>query len=256
MNLKLRGRKAIITGATRGIGRAIAETLAAEGVDLGICARHDDPVKKTVATLKRFGGNVTGAAIDVANGPSLKGWISEAGESLGGIDILVCNASAMATLNNECDWKSSFQTDLMGTVRAVEAAKPFLECAGAQSGDASIVIISSVSAAEAFFESAYGATKAALIHFAKGIARREASKHVRANVVSPGMVYFKGSVWSTLEEQSPENFKRSLGLNPMGRMGSPSEIANAVAFLASPVSSFTSGVNLVIDGALMARVNY
>src|ERR1700733_787292 len=256
MNLKLKGKKAVITGATRGIGRAMAETRAAEGVDLGICARNEDAVKETVTTLKKFGGYVTGSAIDVANGPSLKAWIPEAGESLGGIDILVCNASAMATLNNESDWNISFQTDLMGTVRAVAAAKPFLERAGAQSGDASIVIISSVSASEAFFESAYGATKAALIHFAKGVARREAGKHVRANVVSPGMVYFKGSVWNTLEEQSPEVFKRSLGLNPMGRMASPSEIASAVAFLASPVSSFTSGVNLVIDGALVARVNY
>jgi 3-oxoacyl-[acyl-carrier protein] reductase len=118
------------------------------------------------------------------------------------------------------------------------------------------VIISSVSAAETSAPSAYGAIKAALIHFAKGVAREAASKRLRCNVISPGTIYFKGGVWGNAEEQAPDFFKMMVGRNPTGRMGRPEEIAAAVAFLASPLSAFTTGVNLVVDGAITQRVNF
>jgi energy-coupling factor transporter ATP-binding protein EcfA2 len=149
--------------------------------------------------------------------------------------------------------------DLMGAVRSVEAAKPFLQQAAAEKGDAAIVIIASVSAVMAYPQwdpSPYGAVKAALINFAKGVERHEASKGIRANVVSPGTVYFTGGFWKTMEQNMPDLFKDLMRRNPMGRMATPQEIAKAVVFLASPASSFTTGINLVVDGALTARVNF
>lgn len=256
MDLHLKGKKAIVLGGTRGIGRAIAETLIAEGVDVGLCARQADQVKDAVGTLKAKGAKVVGASVDIADGTALKKWIGEAGEQLGGIDILISNASALGIGNNEAAWQSGLKIDIMGAVNAFDAALPLLEKAAAANGDASFVMISSVSAAEAQSASAYGAIKAALIHYAKGVAREQAKKKIRANVVSPGTVYFKGGVWNMIEQNMPDRYNAAMKANPMGRMGNPQEIANAAVFLASPVSSFTTGANLVVDGGITQRVNF
>ena len=265
MDLGLKGKKAVVTGATRGIGRAIAETLAAEGCDVAICARNAEQVAETVAALKAKGVNATGGVLDIGDGEALKKWIRQAGDDLGGIDVLVSSASALTgvtlpSTGGEEEWGRYFNIDLMGAVRAVAAAKPYLEKAAAAKGDAAIVIVSSTSAAEATSPSAYGAIKAALIHLAKGLAKEEAPKHVRVNTVSPGTVYFKGGIWNKREESESEQvraiFAAALRRNPLGRMATPQEIANAVAFLASPASAFTTGSNLIVDGAITNRVNF
>lgn len=256
MDLGLKGKKAIVTGATRGIGRAIAETLAAEGADVAICARDPDQVKEAVKALKTRGVNVIGGVVDIADGGAFRAWITEAGQALGGIDILVSSAGAMAGQNNEKDWEANFKTDVLGAVRSIEAAKPFLEKAAAEKGDAAIVIIASAGAAEADEEGSYGPMKAALIHFAKGVARQQAPKRIRANVISPGAIYFKGGFWNAVQQNAPELFAAFMKRNPMGRLGSPQEVANAAVFLASPAASFTTGINMVIDGAFTARVNF
>ncbi len=256
MDLGLRGKRAVITGATRGIGRAIAETFAAEGADVAICARNPAQVQEAVAALKRKGVNAVGGAVDIADGPAFKAWIAEAGRALGGIDILVPNASALAFPSSEKSWEAGFQIDILGTVRAVDAAKPFLEQAAAARGDAAIVIIATSGVAEAQAESPYHAVKASLIHYAKGLARQYAALHLRANVVSPGTVYFKDGVWNLVEKNDPQRFEATLKRNPTGRMATPQEVANAVVFLASPASTFTTGINLLVDGAITARVNY
>ena len=256
MDLGLNGKRAIVTGASRGIGRAIAETLAAEGADVAVCARGEAGVRETVEALTAVGGRAWGAAVDIADGPKLKDFVAEAADRLGGIDILISNASALTRGASEEDWKQMFDVDLMGAVRALEAARPQLEKAGAERGDAAFIITSSVSAAETSAPSAYGAIKAALIHFAKGVARDGAPRRLRCNVVSPGTVYFKGGVWGNAEERAPEFFKTMIARNPTGRMATPQEIAAATVFLASPVSSFTTGVNLVVDGAITQRANF
>ena len=256
MDFRLQGKNALILGGTRGIGRAIAETLAAEGCNIGICARNPDQVKGTVAALAATGIKATGASVDITDGKALKAWIQEAGEQLGGIDILVSNASALAIGNTEEAWRGGFDIDIMGAQRSVDAALPSLEAAAENNGDAAILFVSSVSAAETTNISAYGAIKAALIHFAKGVAKEYAPKNIRANVVSPGTVYFKGGVWNMIEENMPDVFNETLDRNPMGRMATPQDIANAAAFLVSPVSSFTTGVNLVVDGAITSRINF
>lgn len=256
MDLGLKGKKALITGATRGIGRAIAETLAAEGADLAICARNPDQVAEAVVALKKKGVNVVGGVVDIADGAALKKWVAEAGKALGGLDIVVANASALAQGNGEDAWRACFEIDVMGARNLCEAALPFLEKSAASNGDASAVIISSISAAETESAGAYGALKAAQIHLAKGLAKEHAGKHVRFNTVSPGTVYFKGGVWNIVEEHMPDMFKATMARNPMGRMATPQDIANATVFLSSPASSFTSGINMIVDGALTHRVNF
>jgi 3-oxoacyl-[acyl-carrier protein] reductase len=256
MDLQLKGKKAIVIGASRGIGKAIAEALADEGCDVAICARGQAGVDAVVASLKAKGVKAIGGAVDIADGPALKDWITETAGALGGLDVLVSNASALTLGAGEEDWKAMYDLDLMGAVRSLEAARPFLEKAGAEHGDAAFIITSSVSAAEASTPSAYGAIKAALIHYAKGVAREGAPRHLRCNVVSPGTVYFKGGVWGVTEERAPDFFKMMIARNPTGRMATPEEIAAATVFLASPLSAFTTGINMVVDGAISQRANF
>ncbi|MEQ9150764.1 MAG: SDR family oxidoreductase [Parvibaculum sp.] len=256
MDLGLKGRKAIVTGGTRGIGRAIAETLAAEGVDVAICARNQDQVDEAVAALSKLGVKATGGVADIADGAGLKKWIADTAKAMGGLDILVANASALANGNDEKSWRACFEIDVLGAVNAFEAALPYLTEAAKKSGDASATFISSISAAENDNANAYGAQKAAQIHLAKGLAREHAPAHVRINTVSPGTVYFKGGVWNMIEDHMPDMFKQAMSRNPTGRMATPQDIANATVFLASPASSFTTGTNLVVDGAISRRVNF
>jgi 3-oxoacyl-[acyl-carrier protein] reductase len=253
MDLGLKGLKAIVTGGTKGIGRAIAQTLAAEGTHVAFCARNADEVAQTTKEFERHGVTVLGRVADVADGPGLATFVADAAQALGGIDIVVANVSALAIPNEEANWRKTFDVDMMGTVRLVNAAMPWLE----KSAHASIVTISSVSGREIDFASGpYGAIKAALIHYTQGLAYHLAGKKIRANTVSPGNTYFKGGVWEQIEHGNPELFKMALGLNPTGRMGTPQEMANAAAFLASPAASFITGTNLVVDGALTKGVQF
>ena len=256
MDLGLKGRNAVVLGGTRGIGRAIADTLAGEGCGVAVCARNADQVAATVAELNAKGVRATGASVDITDGAALKSWISVVGQELGSVDMLFSNAGAMAQGGDPASWEQNFKLDVLGAVNAFEAARPLLEASGAKTGDAAVVIISSISAAIADNDSSYGPIKAALIHMAKGLARQYAGKKIRVNVVSPGTVYFKGGVWHLREQNTPEIFKGALARNPTGRMATPQDIANAAVFLASPASSFTTGSNLIVDGAISNRVNF
>jgi 3-oxoacyl-[acyl-carrier protein] reductase len=253
MDLGLKGRTALITGGTKGIGQAIAQTLAADGAHVAICARNAAEVEQSVRDLARHGVKAFGRAVDVGDGAALQAWVSDAAAALGGIDIVVANVSALAISNDENGWQQGFQVDMMGTVRLVNAAMPFLE----KSSHASIVTISSVSGREIDFAAGpYGAFKAAIVHYTQGLAYHLAGKHIRANSVSPGNTYFAGGVWNQIEVGNPELYKQALAMNPTGRMATPQEIANAVAFLASPAASFVTGTNLVVDGALTKGVQF
>jgi len=253
MDLGLAGKKALVTGGTKGIGRAVAEHFAAEGADVAICARNAAEVAAAVAALAAKGVRATGRAVDVADAPALASWVQQAGTELDGLDIVVSNVSALAIGQDEASWQAEFQTDMMGTVRTVNAAMPFLE----KSAAASIVVIASVSGREVDFAAGpYGVFKAALIHYAKGLSYQLASRNIRVNALSPGNTYFPGGVWEKIEHGNPELFSQALALNPTGRMGKPEEMARAVVFLASPAASFITGTNLVVDGALTRGVQF
>jgi 3-oxoacyl-[acyl-carrier protein] reductase len=251
MDLGLKGKRAIITGGSKGIGRAIAEGFAAEGADVSICARNAAEVAAAVTALQAKGVKAFGRALDVADGSALAAWISSSAAELGGIDALVCNVSALAVGDSPETWEKSFRVDMMHTVNAVAAAVPFLE----KSSCGSIVLISSVSGFEVDFAAgSYGAFKAALIHYAKGLSRQLVSKGIRVNCVSPGNTYFDGGIWQTIEKDMPELFDSTLKVNLTGKFGTPAEVASGVVFLSSPIASRISGTNLVIDGALTVAV--
>ena len=251
MDLGLKGLKAIVTGGTKGIGRHCAEIFAAEGADVAVCARNAGDVESTVAAITGKGVKGFGQAVDVSDKAAFEAFIAAAADALGGIDMVVANVSALAVADDEEAWKKGFETDLMHTVRLVNAAMPWLEKAAA----GSITAISSVSGRETDFTGpAYGAYKAALVHYMHGLAVKLAPQNIRANAVSPGNTYFDGGIWQQIEMGNPELFATALGLNPTGRMAKPEEIARGVVFLASPASSFTTGTNLVIDGALTRGV--
>ena len=253
MDLGLKGLRAIVTGGTKGIGRAIVETLAREGADVAFCARNADECAKTQDALTAFGVRAFAAPCDVGDAPALKAWVAASAEKLGGIDIVIANVSALSVSADEDSWKRGFEVDMMGCVRLVDAAMPFLT----ESKAASIVSISSVSGREIDFAAGpYGAFKAALIHYTQGLAYHLAGQNIRANSVSPGNTYFDGGIWNQIKDGNPELYKTALALNPTGRMGTPQEMANAAVFLASPAASFTTGANLVVDGALTRGVQF
>ena len=255
MDLGLNGKKAIVTGGTRGIGRAIVELLADEGCEVALCARTRTGVDEAVAAVASKGVKVHGGVVDVADTRALREWVGEAAAALGGLDVFVANVSALGMAPDEDTWRRSFDIDVMGTVAGVEAAIPLVE----QSSAGAIVVIGTTGAVEMYgtgLVRPYAAVKAALIPYVKGLARNLAGKGVRINMVSPGNVYFKGGVWNMVEERTPEVFRAMLSFNPTGRMGTPAEVANAVVFLASPRASFITGTNLIIDGALTQRVQF
>jgi 3-oxoacyl-[acyl-carrier protein] reductase len=251
MDLGLKGKNVLVTGGSKGIGRAIAELFADEGANVAICARNADEVGNVVKALAAKGVKAWGKPIDVADPVALKAWVEGAAAEFGGIDTMVCNVSALAVGDTPETWEKSFRTDMMHTVNSVAAAKPYLE----QSKSASIVIVSSVSGFEVDFAAgSYGAIKAALIHYSKGLSNQLIAKGIRVNVVSPGNTYFEGGIWQNIERGVPELYKTAMSLNPTGRMGTAQEVAAGVVFLASPVASRVSGTNLIIDGALTKAV--
>jgi 3-oxoacyl-[acyl-carrier protein] reductase len=240
MDLKLKGLRAAVTGGTKGIGRAIAETLAAEGADVAICARNADEVKAAAALLTKKGVRSIGQSVDVADAKAVKAWAGAVAAAFGGIDIIIANVSALAISGDEEGWRRGFEVDLMHSVRLVNAAMPWLE----KSSAGAIVTISSVSGREIDFAAG------------QGLAFQLAGKGIRANSVSPGNTYFEGGVWNQIKDGNPELYRTALSLNPTGRMGTPQEMANAAVFLASPVASFITGANLVVDGALTRGVQF
>jgi NAD(P)-dependent dehydrogenase (short-subunit alcohol dehydrogenase family) len=250
VDLQLTDARVLVTGGTRGIGRAIVEAFLDEGASVEFCARDAAEISAAEEALAGRGAGVRGAAVDVGDGAALIAWVAAAAERLGGLDAVVSNVSALAIPESEESWRTSFEVDLMGTVRLATAALPHL-----LRSRGSVTAISSVSGREIDFAAGpYGTMKAAIVHYIQGLAYQNAATGVRANTVSPGNTFFEGGVWDQIRQGQPELYSTALGLNPTGRMGTPQEMAGAVVFLASPVSSFTTGTNLVVDGALTRGV--
>lgn len=255
MELGIRGKNAIITGGSQGIGLGIAQVLADEGANVAICARSADRVAQAVETLAAKGVRAAGASVDVTDTEALRAWVDSVAGELGGIDIVVANTSAFSITNSLEDWRSGFEVDLIGNVSLIQAAAPYLE----KSSSGVVTIISSVAGVQHWaFEAdmAYGSFKAALIHHAKALSRTWSSKGIRVNSVSPGPVYSSDGPWGRVQQAHPELYEAMLAEAPFGRMGTPEEIGAAVAFLSSSRAAYISGINLVIDGNLSSRVQY
>jgi len=246
MDLQLNGTRVLVTGGTRGIGRAIVTAFLDEGATVGFCARDPEEVAATRQALQDR-GRVTGSVLDVGDAEALAAWVEESATAFGGLDVVVANVSALAIPDSEENWQASLNVDLMHTVRLVRAAMPHLE----RSEAASIIAISSVSGRESDFASGpYGTAKTAIVGYINGLALQLAQQGIRANTVSPGNTYFEGGVWAGIESGDPDLYQTAVGLNPTGHMGTPEEVAWPVVFLASPKARRVSGTNLVVDGAL------
>jgi 3-oxoacyl-[acyl-carrier protein] reductase len=253
MDLGLRGRKAIVTGATRGIGRAIVEQLAAEGADIGFCARNEDEIIETTAALKARGVNVIGSSVNVRDGEAYKAWLEKTATDLGGCDVFVANVSAGGGMDSEKNWWKNFEIDVLHTVRGCEALMPQLK----RSGQGAVVIISSTNAIETFAAPmAYNAMKAALITYSKQLSQFVGRDNVRVNSLCPGPIYFEGGAWEMIKGTNQKFYDSTVRQIPCGRMGTPDEVARVVTFLASPASSLITGANVVADNGYTKGVRY
>ncbi len=252
MDLGLQGKKAIVTGGKRGLGYAVAEVLCEEGVDVAICARDAQGVDAAVARLAEKGTKVYGAEVDAADGDAYRAWLDTAIGQLGGLDIFVHNVSG-ASGRGEGQWTKNLDLDVFGLTRGIEAITPAFEEAGA----GSIVALSSIAAQEEFAgPGSFGPMKAAMVAIANNYAQVLAPKGIRLNIVSPGPVFFEGGNWDTIKTHMEGFYNTIVEKMPMKRLGEPREVANAIAFLASPAASLITGANLVIDGGYTKRIKF
>ena len=252
MDLGLKGRKVILTGGSRGIGRAALEIFAAEGCDIAFFSRNPEQVAETVASLSRHGGKVIGEAFDMSDLAAYPDWLKSAAERLGGCDIFVPGASASGS-GATGDWDACLNTDVKGTVIGCETLEPYLE----KSGTGAIVIMSSTAAIETFIvPQAFNAIKGALLTYAKQLGQALGAKGIRVNAVSPGPISFPGGNWEAIKAAVPELHAATEAQFALGRWGGPEEVAKTIVFLASPASSYTTGTNVVIDGGYTKRVQF
>ncbi|NWK99126.1 3-ketoacyl-ACP reductase [Sphingobium lactosutens] len=252
MDLGLKGKKVILTGGSRGLGRAALDLFAEEGCDVAFFSRDADQVAETAKHLESHGGRVFGSAFTLDDIEAYKAWLDKAAKDLGGVDIFVHNVSASGA-GVGSDWNATLQLDIMGAVAAFEALEPYLE----KSDAASVVLMSSTAALETFLSAnAFNALKAALITYAKQQSQALGPKGIRVNVVSPGPISFPGGNWEKIKAARPELFDATAAKMVTGRFGTAEEVARSVVFIASPASSNTTGANLVVDGGYTKRVQF
>lgn len=251
MDLGLKDRNVIVTGATKGIGRAIVELFASEGANVGLCARDESEVAAAVASLEGKGVKAIGAAVNVRDGDAYKAWLAKTATELGGCDVFVPNVSGGGGMDSEKNWLRNFEIDVMHTVRGCDALMPHLKT----SGQGAIVIIASTNAVETFVAPmAYNAMKAALVTYSKQLSQFVGRKGVRVNAVSPGPIYFEGGSWEMIKGTTPKLYESTINAIPSGRMGTPEEVARVVVFLASPAASLITGANVIADNGFTKRV--
>lgn len=253
MDLGLTGKRVLVTGGTRSIGRAIVDAFVAEGAVVGFCARDAKLVKEREKDWQAKQARVAGTALDVTDSTALKKWIDDfAGD--GGVDHFVANVSALGTEDTADGWRKAIDVDLVSTVNSVHYARPHLE---KQGQGATLTIIGTASIVEIFGPTQpYRSVKAALVPLVKSLAIDMAAKGVRANMVSPGTILEDSNTWGRLRDAGAERHTLMLARNPMGRMGTPQEVAACVVFLAGTPASFVTGTNFIVDGAITARVQY
>ncbi len=244
MDLGLKDKTAVVTGGSRGIGRAIALQFADEGCHVAICARGENALNETAEEIRARGVKAHALTCDVTKTQELDAFLESSRAALGRVDVLVNNTSGFGIADNEDGWAASFGVDVMGSVRASWKVVPWM----VEQGGGSIVHISSTAALEAPGSPPYSAMKAALISHAKNLAIQLAPQKIRVNTVAPGSIEFPGGVWESIKNASRPQYDAVLSTIPSGRMGSAEEVANTVVFLASERASWVTGGVLAVDG--------
>lgn len=252
MDFKLKDKIALITGGSRGIGRATALRFAEEGCKVAICARGQEGLDKTLAELQDFGVETFGTTADVAQKGDTERFINSAAEALGGVDILINNVGGTAgsrdlITSTDEDWQQTFDLNLFHAVRAIRAALPHMQ----KQNSGSVVTIASISGWKPSNRGAqYGSTKAAEIFLSGALAWELAPHNIRVNTVSPGSLYFPGGGWERFKKETPEDFARFESRElPAGRLGTDFEVADVVVFLASERANWINGAAIPVDGA-------
>ncbi|MCA0301305.1 MAG: SDR family oxidoreductase [Proteobacteria bacterium] len=244
MQIDFKGKKAIVCGGSRGIGKAIAVGFARAGGDVAICARDPKALEETRAELAALGVKAHAASADLAQGDAVRGFVRDSIKALGGVDFLVNNASAFGSTDDDKGWTSNLAVDMLSIVHATQEALPALKKA-----QGSVVNISSISALHpAGRQPPYGAIKAAVIHYTVTQAAMYAKDKVRVNCIAPGSIEFPGGVWDRRKTDNPALYNATLNSIPFGRMGHAEEVANVALFLASPLASWVTGQSIAVAG--------
>jgi 3-oxoacyl-[acyl-carrier protein] reductase len=245
--LDLGGRRVVVCGGSRGIGRSIALGFAAAGADVSICARGAEALEKTRAEIAVHGRKAHAAVCDLADLAAIERYIATAADSLGGIDVLVNNASGFGLGDDEAAWAAGLEVDLLAVVRASRAAQPHLE-----RSRGSVVNISSIAGLKPSTRTpSYAAVKAAVINYTTSQAALLAPKGVRVNCIAPGSIEFPGGAWERRKTENPALYKSVFDKIAFGRLGTPEEVAHVALFLASPLASWVTGQIIAVDGGQM-----
>lgn len=253
MDLGLKNRKAILIGATSGIGLATAHVLASEGCDIALCSRSQANVDAAISALGEYGTKIVGASVNVLDAPGYISWIEKAIDELEGCDIFISFASQNTMQDDEEGWRATFESDAMPLVRGVKTVVPALQ----KSDAAAIVVISSSAAIEEFMgPGGYHALKAAAINYSAALSQKLGPEGIRVNCVTPGPIFFENGGWQGVKDAMPEFFDATVKNIPIGRMGTGQEIGTAIAFVASPACRYMTGANIVVDGGFTKRVQF